>query len=122
MRLSKREARIRRRLRTRSKIQGTADRPRVCIFRSNRHISTQAINDVAGETVAAATTNTKANAGQNFNNSESAKAVAQELAKQLKEKNIDRVVFDRSGYIYHGVVKAFAEALRAADEENHFHF
>ena len=112
MRLSKREARIRRRLRTRSKIQGSADRPRVCIFRSNRHISTQAINDVAGETVAAATTNTKANAGKNFNNSESAKAVAQELAKQLKEKNIERVVFDRSGSRFHGKVKALADAAR----------
>jgi large subunit ribosomal protein L18 len=122
MKLSKSEARTRRHYRVRSIVSGTPERPRVCIFRSNRHITVQAIDDVNGATLASVGTVKKESDGKNHCNVATAQVLGREMASRLKEKNIDQVVFDRNGYLYHGVVKAFADALRAADEQNHFHF
>jgi len=106
--LKKNQQRAKRKARVRGKIFGTAEKPRVTIFRSNRHIYAQAINDVEGVTLAAAdgcAMGLKAN-------KESAVKVAEALAAKMKEKGLETAVFDRNGYIYHGVVAAFADALR----------
>lgn len=100
--------RIKRKARVRGKISGTALLPRVSIFKSNRYLSAQAIDDVAGCTLASV--NGKA-LGLGVSKDSAAK-VATEFANSLKAKNIDSVVFDRNGYLYHGVVAAFADALR----------
>jgi len=108
--LKKNRVRAKRKARVRGKISGTATRPRVSIFKSNRHIYAQAIDDTKGFTLASAdgrVMKLKANR-------EDAKRVAEALALSLKEKGIDRVVFDRNGYLYHGVVASFADALREA--------
>jgi large subunit ribosomal protein L18 len=100
--------RAKRKLKVRSKISGTAIKPRVSIFKSNRYISAQAIDDVAGQTLAglnSQTMNVRASR-------EGAVQVAAAFASMLKEKNITDVVFDRNGYVYHGVIAAFADALR----------
>lgn len=122
MKLNKRDARIRRRRRVRAIVSGTAERPRICIFRSNRHISAQVVDDQAGRTLCAVTTVSKDSRAKNFNNSESATRLGRELGEKMKAGGIAAAVFDRSGYPYHGVVRAFAEAVRSVDEENHFHF
>jgi large subunit ribosomal protein L18 len=101
--------RTQRKRRIRSKISGCASLPRVSVFRSNRFISAQAINDEAGVTLAAVHSKTlglKANI-------ESAQKAGEAFAATLKGAGINEVVFDRNGFLYHGVVKAFAEALRA---------
>lgn len=100
--------RARRKSRVRGKISGVADKPRVSIFRSNKYFYAQAIDDVASETVAAVD-GAKMKVG---NNKEDVKKIAAEFASALKEKKIENVVFDRNGYLYHGVVASFAEALR----------
>ena len=122
MRLTKRQARRRRHYRVRSKISGTAQSPRIVFTRSNRNICAQVIDDHAGRTLAAVTSLSKAKAGKSSCNRATAETLGKTLGASLKEKGIDRVVFDRGGYLYHGVVKAFADGLRSADEENHFHF
>ena len=101
--------RLQRKRRIRSKISGCASLPRVSVFRSNRFISAQAINDEQGTTLAAVHSKTlglKANI-------ESAEKAGAVFAKTLKDAGINEVTFDRNGFLYHGVVKAFAEALRA---------
>jgi large subunit ribosomal protein L18 len=122
MKLSKREARLRRHQRVRSVVSGTADRPRVCVFRSNKHISAQVVDDAAGKTLAAVTTVAKDDAVKNHCNKAMADKLGRALGEKLKAAGITQVVFDRGGYLYHGVVKAFAEGVRAADEKDHFHF
>jgi large subunit ribosomal protein L18 len=100
--------RLKRKRRVRAKISGTAERPRVSVFRSNKHFYAQAIDDVAGATLAAcdgAKEGLKAN-------KEDVKKLAAGFAATLKEKNIDTIVFDNNGFIYHGVVAAFADELR----------
>ncbi len=97
-----------RKRRVRGNISGTAQTPRVTIFKSNKYLSAQAIDDVAGVTLAAV--NSKA-LGLN-SNKENAVKVAAQFAETLKSNNIETVVFDRNGYLYHGVVAAFADALR----------
>lgn len=99
------------RYRIRKKIQGTAERPRLSIFRSNKAIYCQAIDDVAGVTLIAASSmeNDIADTGTK---SEQAKKVGQLLAEKAKAKNIEKAVFDRSGYLYHGRVKALADGAR----------
>ena len=107
--------RIRRHVRVRQKISGTAECPRLNVFRSNANIQAQIIDDVKGVTlVSASSMQLKL---ENGGNVEAAKAVGTELAKRALEKNIKAVVFDRGGYIYHGRVKALAEAAREAGLE-----
>ena len=107
--LAKKNAlRIKRKKRVRSNIFGTAEKPRVSIFKSNKYVSAQAINDVEGVTLAAVSSKAM---GLNVNK-ENAIKVAAQLAENLKTAGIEKVVFDRNGYLYHGVVAAFADALR----------
>jgi large subunit ribosomal protein L18 len=99
-----------RKRRVRGKIHGTAELPRVSVFRSNKHVYAQAINDDAGHTLAYAD-------GRKLGlraTREDAKKVAADLAEKLKAAGIDAIVFDRNGYLYHGVVASFADALREA--------
>ena len=107
--LAKKNAlRIKRKKRVRGSIFGTAEKPRVSIFKSNKYVSAQAINDVEGVTLAAVSSKAM---GLNVNK-ENAIKVAAQLAKNLKAAGIEKVVYDRNGYLYHGVVAAFADALR----------
>lgn len=103
--------RERRHLRVRTKISGTAERPRLCIYRSNSNLYVQVIDDVAGNTLVQASTLDK-EVKTKHANKEAAKEVGTLVAKRALEKNIKEVVFDRGGYIYHGVVKELAEAAR----------
>lgn len=100
--------RIKRKKRIRAKISGTTTLPRVSIFKSNRTLYVQAIDDVAAVTLAAAD-------GRKLGikaNKDGAAVLAKEFAKTLKSKGIEEAIFDRNGYLYHGVVAAFADALR----------
>jgi large subunit ribosomal protein L18 len=107
--LAKKNAlRARRKRRVRGNIFGTAEKPRVSIFKSNKYISAQAINDVEGVTLAAVSSQAM---GLKVNK-ENAVKVAAEFAEKLKAAGIEVVKFDRNGYLYHGVVAAFADALR----------
>ena len=99
--------RIKRKKRVRGSIFGTAEKPRVSIFKSNKYVSAQAINDVEGVTLAAVSSKAM---GLNVNK-ENAIKVAAQLAENLKAAGIEKVVYDRNGYLYHGVVAAFADAL-----------
>ena len=103
--------RIRRHKRVRRKISGTAECPRLCVFRSNSNIYVQVIDDVKAVTLAQASTLDK-EVKTKHSNKEAAKEVGALIAKRALEKNIKTVVFDRGGYIYHGVVKELAEAAR----------
>ena len=103
--------RTRRHARVRTKVSGTAERPRLCVYRSNTNIYAQIIDDVAGNTLVSASTLDKEVKTKN-SNVEAAKEVGALLAKRASAKKIKTVVYDRSGYIYHGVVKALAEAAR----------
>ena len=105
--------RQRRHVRVRRKISGTAECPRLCVFRSNNNIFVQIIDGVAGNTLVAASTLDK-EVKTKHANVEAAKEVGALIAKRAMEKNIENVVYDRGGYIYHGVVKAVAEAAREA--------
>ncbi len=106
---SKLANRLKRKKRVRAKISGTAALPRVSVFRSNRYLTVQAIDDTTGTTLVGM--NSKA-IGQRANKA-GAEALAAEFAAKLKEKNIEAIVFDRNGYQYHGVIAAFGDALRA---------
>lgn len=105
------KARIKRHKRVRAKISGTAERPRLNVFRSNANIYAQIIDDVSGVTLAAASSLDKEVAG-NGGNKEAAKAVGKLIAERAAKKGITDVVFDRGGYIYHGRVKELAEGAR----------
>ncbi|MCG3115628.1 MAG: 50S ribosomal protein L18 [Candidatus Manganitrophus sp. SA1] len=109
-------ARTRRHERVRNKIMGTPERPRLSVYRSLDNIYAQIIDDLSGKTLAAASSLTKAAKGKkgkaSGGNIEAAKMVGAKLAALAKEKNISKVVFDRGGYIYHGRVKALADAAR----------
>ncbi len=104
--------RERRHARVRRKISGTAERPRLCVYRSNTNLYVQIIDDVAGNTLVSASTLDK-EVKTKYANKEAAKEVGALIAKRALEKNIKDVVFDRGGYIYHGVVKELAEAARS---------
>lgn len=104
-------ARLKRHRRVRGKISGTAARPRLNVFRSAKHIYAQLIDDVAGVTLASASTMEKGFEGSG-SNKEAAKKVGLAIAQKAKEKGISEVVFDRSGYIYHGRVQELAEGAR----------
>ena len=103
--------RQRRHIRVRRKISGTAERPRLCVYRSNSNIYAQIIDDVAGNTLVSASTLDK-EIKTKYANKEAAKEVGTLIAKRAADKKIVDVVFDRGGYIYHGVVKELAEAAR----------
>jgi large subunit ribosomal protein L18 len=103
--------RERRKLRIRRKIAGTAERPRLTVFRSAKHIYAQAIDDASGTTVAHVST-TKKGAVSDGTKSDDAKKIGSEMAKALIAKGIKAVVFDRNGYLYHGRVRALADGAR----------
>ena len=105
------KARLKRHARVRAKISGTAERPRLNVFRSAKHIYAQLIDDVNGVTLASASTMDKGFEGFG-GNCDAATTVGESLAKKAAEKGITEVVFDRSGYVYHGRVKALAEGAR----------
>ena len=105
--------RARRHLRVRTKVSGTASRPRLCVYRSNNNLFVQVIDDTCGNTIVSASTLDK-EVKVKHSNIEAAKEVGTLIAKRATERNIDTVVFDRSDYIYHGVIKALAEAAREA--------
>ncbi len=106
----KNKLRAQRKARVRGKIFGTAEKPRLTVYKSNKHFYAQAIDDANGHTLASAD-------GQKLGlkaTREDVKKVADEMGKNLASKNIDTVLFDRNGYLYHGVVASFADALREA--------
>jgi large subunit ribosomal protein L18 len=111
MKGSRAEARRRRHLRVRRKVSGTADRPRLAVFRSNRHISAQLIDDVAGHTLAAASSQEEGLRGRSLN-VETAAEVGKAIAGRAKEAGIEIAVFDRGGFRFHGRIKALADAAR----------
>ena len=112
MKISKRQHLIKRRNRTRAKIHGTANIPRISVFRSNRHIFVQIIDDSAGKTIFSNSIEPRMKSGARDNKTEVAGLIGEILAKKAKEAGISKVVFDRGGYKYHGRVRALAEGLR----------
>lgn len=114
--INKKEIRVRIHKRIRNKIQGTPERPRLAVFRSVKHIYAQVIDDEAGRTIVAASSNDKG-ASANGGNIAGAKEIGKLIAERAKAKGIKSVVFDRGGYLYHGRVKALAEAAREAGLE-----
>ena len=109
---SKNVSRIRRHARVRAKISGTAEAPRLCVYRSNKNIEAQIIDDVKGVTLVSSSS--MALKLENGSNIEAAAKVGKDIAEKALAKKIKKIVFDRSGYIYHGRVKALAEAAREA--------
>jgi large subunit ribosomal protein L18 len=107
----KNQVRKKRHGRVRAKISGTAERPRLNVYRSNKHIYAQLIDDAAGVTIASATTMEKGFEGST-GSTEAAVKIGETIAKRAVEKNVTKVVFDRGGYLYHGRVKALADAAR----------
>lgn len=108
--------RERRKLRIRRRITGTEERPRLSVYRSGRHIYAQVVLDSEGRTLAAASTLSRDLKGtlEEDDKSDAARKVGALIAKMCLAKNIEKVVFDRNGYLFHGRVKALAEAARAA--------
>ena len=119
---TKKDRKERIRLRQRKRISGTAERPRLAVFRSGAHIYAQVIDDLAGVTLAsAASTESKLKdvfAGKvRGGNRAGAEAIGRAIAERLKEKGVTKVVFDRGGFLYHGRIRAVADAARAAGLE-----
>jgi large subunit ribosomal protein L18 len=109
-------ARVRRQARVRRRIQGTDERPRLSVFRSGKHIYAQVISDQTGRTLAAASTLSAQLRGglTRTGNADAAKSVGRLIAEVCRERGIHRVVFDRNGFLYHGRLKALADAAREA--------
>ncbi len=107
---SRTKVRIRKHARVRAKVKGTADKPRLCVFRSNKHIEAQIIDDTKGATIVASSS--VALKLENGSNKEAAAKVGADLAKKALAKGIKKVAFDRAGYLYHGRVAALADAAR----------
>ncbi|ACU90834.1 50S ribosomal protein L18 [Desulfomicrobium sp. ZS1] len=111
MKLSRDEARKKRKMRIRKKINGTPERPRLVVFRSSKHIYAQIIDDLAGATLASASTLSLE--GDNIRLTvENAKLVGKKVAEEAIKKSITSVVFDRNGFVYHGRIKAVADGAR----------
>ena len=110
--VSRNDMRKERHARIRAELSGTAERPRLNVFRSNANITAQIIDDVKGVTLVSASTLEKDLKITNGGNIEAAKLIGEEIAKRAKKAKITKVVFDRGGYLYHGRVKALAEAAR----------
>jgi large subunit ribosomal protein L18 len=109
------ETRIRRRKRVRKKIRGTSQKPRLCVFRSGKHIYAQLIDDGAARTLAEASSVTKdlrTKMGKDGGNKEGAALVGAAIAERAIQKGIKEVVFDRNGFLYHGRIKALSDAAR----------
>ncbi len=115
--IAKNTVRVRIHRRIRLKVAGTPERPRVCVFRSLKHIYAQVIDDVHGTTLVAASSDGEGSGLATGGNLAAAKAVGRLIAERAKAKGIQKVVFDRGGYLYHGRVKALAEAAREAGLE-----
>ncbi len=117
--ISKNEIREHVHARIRRKLRGTAERPRLAVFRSTAHIYAQVIDDTKGVTLVAASSTEKASGGKKGTggNVAAAKEIGKRVAERAKANGIDKVVFDRGGYIYHGRVKALADAAREAGLE-----
>ena len=109
--IDRKAQRERRHIRVRRKIKGTAECPRLCVYRSNNNLFVQIIDDVAANTLVSASTLDK-EIKTKHSNKEAAREVGALIAKRALEKNIKQVVYDRGGYVYHGVVKELAEAAR----------
>ncbi len=114
--INKKEIRLRIHKRIRKKISGSPERPRLAVFRSVKHIYAQVIDDEAGRTIAAASSNEKGSE-LDGGNVAGATQVGRLIAERAKEKGITTVVFDRGGYLYHGRIKALADAAREAGLE-----
>ncbi len=115
---SRRQSRIRRHRRVRKKIHGTAERPRLAVHRSNKHLVAQVIDDDAGRTlVAASTAETEQRAAGGGGTVDAATRIGTLLAERAKAAGIDKVVFDRGGFLYHGRIAALAAAAREAGLE-----
>ena len=110
--IDKNKVRLKRHSRVRSKLAGTAEKPRLNIYRSNKHIYAQLIDDTAQITLASASTKDTDFKGESGSNVEAAKEVGALIATRAKDKGFEKVVFDRGGYLYHGRVKALADAAR----------
>lgn len=110
------DVRAKKHLKIRNKLSGTAQRPRLAVFRSDKHIYAQIIDDVKGATLVSASTMEKDIRTQieKTNNVEAAKVVGELVARRALDKGVNEVVFDRGGYVYHGKVKALADAAREA--------
>ena len=114
---SRAEVRVKKHKRLRHHLSGTADRPRLAVFRSNKHMYAQVIDDTKGHTLCSACTLDKGLDLKKTNDVEDAAAVGAEIGRKAKEAGISAVVFDRGGYIYQGKVKALADAAREAGLE-----
>ncbi|MDR3640171.1 MAG: 50S ribosomal protein L18 [Humidesulfovibrio sp.] len=113
MKKTKEQARARRKLRIRKKVNGTELKPRLVVFRSNVHIYAQLVDDETGVTLVSSSTLVLSRAGQAARaNRDGATIVGKDIAEKAKAKNIETVVFDRNGYIYHGRIKALADGAR----------
>lgn len=112
--VSKNATRQKRHMRLRQTLKGTAVKPRLCVFRSNKQIYAQVIDDVTGKTLVSASSLDKELSLANGSNVDAAKAVGELVAKRALAAKIETVVFDRGGYLYHGRIAALADAARAA--------
>lgn len=113
----KRDARIRRHRRVRKHVRGTVQRPRLAVYRSNKHISAQVIDDISGRTLAAASTVENEAGSGATGNREAAAKVGRLIAERAKAAGVEQVVFDRGGFLYHGRVASVADAAREAGLE-----
>ena len=111
------DSRKRRHLRVRKKVRGTAARPRLAVFRSTKHIYAQVIDDVAGRTIASASTMESDARGGGTGTVDAAKSVGERVAARAKDAGVDTVVFDRGGFKYHGRVAAVADGARSGGLE-----
>lgn len=112
--INRNKLRLKRKIRIRKKISGTSERPRLCVYKSEKHIYAQIIDDSKSETLVAASSNEKqmkTNLKKTWN-LEAAKEVGKLIGERAKEKGITKISFDRSGYIYHGRIKALADSAR----------
>lgn len=113
MSMTKEQARRRRKIRIRKRVSGTAERPRLVVFRSNKHLYAQLVDDVNGKTLLSTSTQVMGKDGEALNPSrETAAKVGKDIAAKALEQKIEAVVFDRNGYIYHGKIKALADGAR----------
>jgi large subunit ribosomal protein L18 len=110
----KQQIRFKRKKRIRARVEGTPERPRLSVFRSNQHIYVQLVDDIKGHTLVAASTGEEELKAKYGGSVEGAKTIGTLVAKRALAKNISKVVFDRSGYLYHGRIKALADAAREA--------
>ena len=110
--IDKNKVRLKRHARVRNILAGTAEKPRLNIYRSNKHINAQVIDDVSGKTLAQASTQEKDLANESGSKVDLSSKVGETIAKRANEKGVKTIVFDRGGYLYHGRVKALADAAR----------